>query len=398
MKEGWQEKKLGEVCKIINGGTPLTTKKEYWGSEHLWITPAEMSNLQTPYIYDTRRKLSSLGLSKSSATLIQPYSVIMSSRAPIGNLVINTAPMATNQGCKSFSPNSLLDYKFLYYSILNKRQYIISLGDGATFDEVSSIKLKNVTIPLPPLPEQHRIVSIIDKVFEALTQAKKETENNLLNVKEIFQSELNRIFDKKGDGWEEKKLIDLCFFENGDRGKNYPSRSFQKSSGIPFINAGHLAESHIDFTSMNYISEDTFNKLTSGKIKPYDILFCLRGSLGKFAKVNNLQKGAIASSLVIMRTKINLSQNFLFYYLKSSTCKKMIFKFAGGTAQPNLSATNLKEFKIFTPPIDEQQTVTNYLDKLQQNTTALEIEYANKLLYIEQLKHSILHQAFSGNL
>lgn len=111
--KGWETKALGEVCEVVNGGTPKTGVHEYWDGSHLWITPAEMDKRLNPYVSDTARKITDLGLRNSSAQMLPPSSVILSSRAPIGHLVINTEPMATNQGCKGLVPSGLLQPKFL---------------------------------------------------------------------------------------------------------------------------------------------------------------------------------------------------------------------------------------------------------------------------------------------
>ncbi|MDF1660073.1 MAG: restriction endonuclease subunit S, partial [Verrucomicrobiales bacterium] len=105
------------------------------------------------------------------------------------------------------------------------------------------------------------------------------------------------------DGWTTKRLGELCDLENGDRGKNYPSKSVLVEEGIPFINAGHLNSGRVDMSTMNYIPEERFEILRSGKIRRGDLLFCLRGSVGKAALVSNVDKGAVASSLVIVRPR-----------------------------------------------------------------------------------------------
>ena len=114
MKNGWQRKPLRDLCEVMNGGTPKTGVREYWGGKHLWITPAEMGKRLSPYVEDTERKITDLGLRDSSARMLSPHSVILSSRAPIGHLVINTKPMSTNQGCKGLIPGKQLEHKFLY--------------------------------------------------------------------------------------------------------------------------------------------------------------------------------------------------------------------------------------------------------------------------------------------
>ena len=173
----------------------------------------------------------------------------------------------------------------------------------------------------------------------------------------------NQGSDNMKQGWKIKKLGEVCDFENGDRGKNYPNKSHRVSLGIPFINAGHLNDNRLDFSEMDYISEERFNMLGNGKIKPNDILFCLRGSLGKVANVGNLDKGAIASSLVILRVRKELDNDFLLYFLNSDLTTKQIVDFGNGAAQPNLSAGSLKKFIIPLPPLPEQQRIVSILDE-----------------------------------
>ncbi|OPZ86227.1 MAG: Type-1 restriction enzyme EcoKI specificity protein [Firmicutes bacterium ADurb.Bin419] len=166
--------------------------------------------------------------------------------------------------------------------------------------------------------------------------------------------------------WEMVRLGDVCEFINGDRGKNYPSSKDFVNEGIPFINAGHLYENSIDFSDMNYISQNRYEILGSGKVEKNDILYCLRGSLGKHALVN-IDKGAIASSLVILRgnpQKINCL--YLLHCLDSKLIYKQQAKANNGSSQPNLSAASVKEFKIPLPPLEVQMQIAETLDKVQE--------------------------------
>ena len=165
--------------------------------------------------------------------------------------------------------------------------------------------------------------------------------------------------------WPIVKLGSVCKLVNGDRGKNYPSKDSILSYGIPFINAGNLTDDHsVVCSGANYISEERYNLLSNGKIQCGDILFCLRGSLGKFAVVDSsIPKGAIASSLVIIRPGNTVCENYLKNYLRSTLCAREISRFENGAAQPNLSAKDLREFEIPLPPLAEQQRIAAILDK-----------------------------------
>ena len=195
--------------------------------------------------------------------------------------------------------------------------------------------------------------------------------------------------------WVSHALGDVCTFENGDRGKNYPSKSKFIESGIPFVNAGHLENGSIDKAKLNYISRDNFDLLSRGKFKPNDILFCLRGSLGKFAKVDNLEEGGIASSLVIIRTKELLDTNFFTYFLQSQNCKNMIEEFKGGTAQPNLGAKDLAKFTIELPDLVEQKQIIEILDQAFDDIEKVRSNAERGLRGARELFDSYLQKIFN---
>ncbi len=198
-------------------------------------------------------------------------------------------------------------------------------------------------------------------------------------------------------GWEVKSINQVCLLENGDRGKNYPSKKHRVDKGIPFINAGHFKEEKIDFSQMDYINENRFNLLSNGKIQEKDILFCLRGSLGKFAYVKEIEKGAIASSLVIIRAFSNiLHQNWLAYYLKSNICEVEIDKFRNGAAQPNLSAGNLGKFQIPLPPLAEQKRIVAILDEAFAALDKAKANTEKNLANAKELFESYLNGIFAN--
>jgi type I restriction enzyme S subunit len=175
------------------------------------------------------------------------------------------------------------------------------------------------------------------------------------------------------EDWRLSKLSEVCTFENGDRGINYPSPCSFVPSGIPFVNAGHLQNGTISTREMDYITPRAFERLGSGKFVPGDILFCLRGSLGKYGIVDSsLRTGAIASSLVIVKTRQTLlSSEFLGFYFASRLCSQMIETWAGGAAQPNLGARDLGRFVIAIPPPHEQDKIACVLADIESNISTL---------------------------
>ena len=213
MRKEWRKATIGEVCEVVNGGTPKTGVTANWGGSHMWITPAEMGGRSDPYVGETERQLTQAGL--AAANLLPPQSVILSSRAPIGHLVINTVPMATNQGCKGLVPKGGLDHKYLFYYLGSIVGLLNDLGTGATFKELSGGKLKEVSIPLPPLPEQQRIVAILDEVFAGLATAIANAAKNVENARELFDDYLNSVFATADDEWKQTTLGEIAEFKNG---------------------------------------------------------------------------------------------------------------------------------------------------------------------------------------
>jgi len=284
--KGWQQKSIGEVCEVVNGGTPKTNVAPYWGGDRLWITPAEMGKRNSPYVSDTERKLTDLGLNDSSARMLPPHSVILSSRAPIGHLVINTEPMATNQGCKGLVPTKSIDHKFLFYYLGSIVELLNELGTGTTFKEISGSRLKEVPLPVPPIQEQRRIASILDEIFERIAVAVANAEKNLANSHELFESYLNSIFTHKGKGeWVEtsvealvkKGILGKPF--DGNHGEIHPKKADFVSKGVPFIMASDLIQGSVDQENCNFLSPRQASSLRTGFAKHEDVLLSHKGTI-----------------------------------------------------------------------------------------------------------------------
>lgn len=174
------------------------------------------------------------------------------------------------------------------------------------------------------------------------------------------------------------KLGEISKLINGDRGKNYPSQNDIVDDGeIPFINAGHLIDNQVNFDVMNYISREKFDKLSSGKVNEGDILYCLRGSLGKKALVRNINDGAIASSLVIIRPdRKRVSSEYLLLALESSSIKSQLIKANNGSSQPNLSAKSVSDYSIKLHSIDKQEEIIGKVNKAKSIIDSRKLQLA----------------------
>lgn len=194
------------------------------------------------------------------------------------------------------------------------------------------------------------------------------------------------------DSWEQRKLGEFSEMFNGDRGINYPKDSDMVPEGIPFINAGDLQNGQVNLKGCNKISREKFNQLGGAKIQRGDILYCLRGTLGKNAFVDNFDEGTVASSLVDIRPK-NIDGTFLFTILNSDIEYRQRTLNDEGAAQPNLSAKNLADFDIPVPSLEEQEEIGAFFATLD-NTITLHQRECEKLLCF---KKSMLEKMFPKN-
>ncbi len=397
---GWTRRPLSQLASRISDGSHNPPK----GVEMSQFMMLSSKNvLDDELCFDAPRYLSAADFkAEDRRTCVAAGDVLLTIVGTIGRtaVVSTDAPAFTLQRSVAVirPDTSLVDSRFLMYALMSGSDALNAQARGVAQKGIYLEALREFGIDHPPLPEQRRIVAILDEAFEGIATAKANAEKNLQNAQSTLDVVRQEAFALLAATFDSVRLGAVCAFENGDRGKNYPGKQHRVSHGVPFINAGHLAKAGIDFDSMDYISPDRFALLGNGKIRPGDILFCLRGSLGKFASVGDLAVGAIASSLVILRPGKTLTHDYLAAYLSSRQCADMIDRFKGGAAQPNLGATDLKKFELPLPPLPVQLEAASRLNELQLQTRSLEGIYSAKLAALEELKMSLLHQAFTGAL
>jgi len=396
MKKGWQTKTLGEMCEVMNGGTPKTGVPEYWDGKHRWITPAEMGKRLSPYVADTERKITDLGLRNSSAQILPPHSLILSSRAPIGHLVINTEPMATNQGCKGLIPGSQLQHKFLYYYLSSIVDLLNSLGTGATFKELSGGKLKEVTLPVPPLTEQQRIVGILDEAFDGIATAKANAEKNLKNARALFESHLQSVFIQRGKGWVDTTIGEVCDF----RGGGTPSKAVERywKGKIPWVSPKDM-KFEVVSDSIDHISMEAVEGSATSLIPKGAVLMVVRS--GILARIVPLavtgRELTINQDLKALCPKNIIESRFLYSLLESKMPILLSLVSRGATVH-RLQTEQIRSLNCFLPPRAEQHRIIAQIDSMREETQRLASLYQHKLAALDALKKSLLHQAFTGNL
>ena len=383
LPEGWDVKKLGEVYSFKNGVN--FNKNDKTGDGILTI---DVLNMYTDSLNPNLNKLYRVNKIFSKEYKLLPNDILIvrssvkregvawatyfnsySEEVTFCGFIIRGRPL------KPIVP----DYSVYYLRSPKVRKELINKSIKSTITNINQQILSEVQIPLPPLPEQKRIVKILDKAFEAIDKAKENAEKNLQNAKELFESYLNGIFANPGEDWEEKRLNEIS--ENLDS-KRIPITKRNREAGeIPYYGASGIVDyvaGYIFNEDLLCISEDGANLLA----RTYPIAFSISGKTW----VNNHAH--------ILRFKEMASQKFVELYLNSIKLED----FVSGMAQPKLNQTMLNRIPILFPPLKEQKSIIQKLDMLSTKTKRLEKTYQQKIADVEELKKSILQRAFEGKL
>lgn len=391
----WPRVRLDQCTEVVSGATPDTSESSYWDGNICWATPKDLSELVGAYISDTPRKITRSGLESCAASVLPCESVLFSSRAPIGHVAINTVPMATNQGFKSFVPDrERIDPKFLYHWLRKNRAYLESLGNGATFKEVSKAVVSRVEIPLPPLPEQRRIAAILDTA-DAL-RAKRR--NAFPELDTLAQSIFLDMFGdpaRNSKGWKLRRLGDIC--EIGSSKRVFVEELVEE--GIPFYRGteiGHLAEG-LGVEPDLFITTEHFELLRAQTGTPGigDLLLPSICPDGRIYIVKD-DKPFYFKDARVLWIKVDSSRIngvFLKHYLKRLFLTSYP-KIASGTTFAELKIVVLKSLVIQAPPLELQQHFAVVVESIECQKVRYRIHEAE----LDNLSASLQHRAFTGEL
>jgi len=390
---GWSRARLDECCEVIGGATPRSEVAAYWGGEINWATPKDLSELKSALITDTPRKLTEAGLRSCSASVLPPGSVLFSSRAPIGLVAVNAARMATNQGFKSLIPKpDRVHATFLYWWLRVNRPYLESLGNGATFKELSKAAVSRIEVPLPPLPEQRRISAILDQA-DALRAKRRAA---IAQIDPLAQSIFLDMFGDPTDNpvnWPRRRLRDLCSSISDIDHKMPPP----VDSGIPLISAKDLMDDGaISFASAKRISEADFERLSrKGRPTRGDIVYSRYGTVGKSRLVRTDAKFlASYSCCTIKPMPDQVDAVFLCHLLDSPSTLQQAKRGTRGTGIPDLGLKTIMEFLLIAPPLKEQREFARRVASLD----GLRTTHRCSLAQLNALFASLQHRAFRGEL
>ncbi|MTJ50863.1 restriction endonuclease subunit S [Dolichospermum sp. UHCC 0259] len=394
--KNWELVRLGDICNLINGRAYKKAELLHEGKYPVLRVGNFFSNRSWYY--------SNLELDDSKycddGDLLYAWSASFGPRIWKGGKVIYHYHIwKTNLNLDK------VDKKYLYYWFEWDTERIkTEQGVGTTMIHVTKEAMENRSLYLPAIPEQKRIVAIADEAFEGIDTAISNTEKNLSNARELFESYLNSIFSQKGEGWEEKKLGNLLdtltdYHANGSYEILKRNVRLLDNDGYAYMVRSTDFENKFT-NSLKYIDKHAYEFLSKSKVFGGEIIISKIGNAGKVYLMPTIDRPcSLAMNLFLLRTNLNqIQSDYLYFFLESRFGKVQIYERLNGTTTKTIRKDGIRSLNILVPPLSEQKNIVEKLDTLLTETQRLENIYRQKIAALKELKQSILQKAFTGEL
>lgn len=404
MNAVWQTKRLGEICEIELGKTPARANKAFWDenreTSNVWLSIADLLNAEDNVATDSKEYLSDKGAAVSK--IVRKGTLLVSFKLTLGRVAFAGRDLYTNEAIAALNlfnerdPSKEFLFYFLHFFDWRRAAENDVKLKGMTLNKA---KLKELKVPFPPLPEQQRIVRILDDAFDSISTAKANAEKNLQNARALFERHLQSVFTERGEGWVEKPLGALASFRNGinytqssngDRVKVVGVKDFQKSFWVPSQNLDTVT---IDgkLSELDLLREgDILTVRSNGNVQ----------LIGRCIVAPEIREKMSHSGFTI---RIRLSNGevlpeYVGHFMKCISSRKQLTDGGTGTNIKSLNQQTLSSLKVPYPPSSKQKVLVAKLELISKEIERLETIYKRKLAALEALKKSLLHQAFTGVL
>jgi len=401
----WSVKEIADIADVVGGSTPSTDNDDYWGGDIQWATPTDITGLSGNTIEETADTLTEEGLESASTHLLPPRSVLMTSRATIGECAVNTVEMATNQGFKSLVPKEEIETWYLHYRMLETAAFLESLGAGSTFDEVSKSVVESVDIPIPPLSEQRKIATVLYTVDQAIQKteeigaqtelAKKGLAQSLIHegigspkTKSTWMGEIPAHWDVR----EFSELVELSqngiYVDSDDYGGPYPIIKMGDIFGGVTLDEPISERVHLD--------EDEIDKYATAE---GDLVFARHAQAGWGAGdctyVPEMDETAVVeSNMVQVRLDDEVFPMFYAQYFNCEIGTKSLKRITTRGNIKSISQGDLMNLKVPVPPKDEQQEIAKVLCVFDEQAVQADLEVAR----LQRLKQGLMQDLLSGTV
>ena len=379
----WKSCKLGAVVVVVGGGTPDTNNHKYWNGDIQWFTPSEIG--RDKYVTNSLRTISEEGLNKSSAKLLPIGTILLSSRATVGECSINKVECTTNQGFQSLIPKEYFSKEFVFYLMQTKRKELIRKSCGSTFLEISANEVRKIEIAVPTYKEQEKISKLL-----ALLDERISTQNKIIDKLQSLIKGLNNSLYSQYSHEVLTSFAKLGISYSGLSGKS--AQDF--GSGKPFI-------TYLNVYSNNIINDKDFQYVSikdgekQNVVEYGDVLFTLSSETPEEVGIGSVYLGkekvylnSFCFGIHIINTEVVFSP-YLSYYVSSTPFRKFIYPYAQGSTRFNLCKADFEKASIKLPSLENQRRIYSVLchitSKVETEKSLLDFYNAQKQYLLRQM-------------
>ena len=391
--------KLSDIGEVVGGSTPSTKNPDNYDGNIAWITPKDLAGYNKVYISKGERNITEMGFKSCSTKMLPKNSVLFSSRAPIGYVVISKNNLCTNQGFKSIIPNDKIDYKFLYYLLKHNKDYIASKGSGSTFKEVSGSVMKGIELSIPEnINDQKKISKVLFDIDKKI-ESNNEINNNLYEFNnKLFEEKILNNAEK--DDWEEYLLSDISKMING---YSYKGNELVEKSNIGMATIKN-------FERTGGFKLDGFKDIVPQKcksdhyVKPFEILVActdltqnadIIGNAIMLLNNANYDEIIMSMDLVKLIPITDIVNNYMLYTIvNSKDFKNFALRYKSGTTVLHLNKNCFKEYTIKLPNYNTIKDLSKVFEGNYKKISQI-VDENRKL---EQLRDTLLPKLMNGEI
>lgn len=399
----WSSGELSKYCDIVGGGTPDRNVPDYWGGDIPWVSPTEITSRTSKYITDTKEHITQLGLAKSSAKLHPPGTVLMTSRASIGYVAINTVPMATNQGFQSLRCKNGVSPDYMYQHITWMRPKLEKMSSGSTFSELSSSNAKKLRVILPPFPEQEKIAAILTSIDDVI----EKTRARIDKLKDLKTGMMQELLTKGIGHTEFKdspvgkiptrwKYCELSMVVNAIVDCEHKTAPYVERSEYLVVRTSNVRGGELILDDMKYTNSEAYQAWTQRAVpQAGDILFTREAPAGESCLVPKSLKICMGQRMVLLRPDRNkVLPDFLSLFLSTDLAKLAIYDLSIGTTVTRINIEDIRKIPCLVPPLDEQEKISQHINSTSNALT----KKRRRLDQLELIKKALMQDLLTGKV
>ena len=407
--EEWKIYKLKEIGEIVGGATPSTKNPSNYDGPIPWITPKDLSNSNERYIFNGERSITNDGYMSCSCKLLPKGTVLFSSRAPIGYVAIAAVPMCTNQGFKSFIPNSKVDSLFMFYLMKYRKDDIANLGSGTTFIEVSGSVMKEFEVKVPNLDTQKRIANVLSSLDDKIELNNRINHNLEEQAQALYKSwfvDFEPFKDGKfveselgmiPEGWRYDYIGKLPIYIS-DYVSNGSFASLKANVKLHNVKEYAHFIRNTDLKSETfpiYVDCHSYEFLSKSQLSGGEIIISNVGDVGSVYICPTLDGPmTLGNNVIMIKPDNELLKYYLYILFKWFEGKQLLKGITGGSAMPKFNKTDFKSLQILIPSTDVLMAFNAAIKPLfnEINTNSSTTQKLSKL------RDTILPKLMSGEL